>query len=373
MANVAEAKPCSNPGCDQPGTKNCSACSSSFYCSVICQTTNWPSHREICDGHLRKVGKAYLAKAMELSRQNNWLQMLRYGELAATKLMKLKDRRLETVQLISDALSSKLDAYGFMGRYKEAKDCAEECYTLWAMNHLRNPGSIRAALMLIQSCLSNREFEDAHNYARHAMFMINDMTDNFIPSDQRSEFLADASFELARTIFCWARVGGIPPEGKQKAGEEAIELARQALKIHNQLHGTHNNRVANAMNTLADVLDYFNDVDDDEILRLREQAISLIGRLEGRSSYNVAMGVRSFASDYHTSAERAYAANDEDRCIINLEQALPHYREATRIFRVLNDMESADKILPDITMVEENLQKLRRVRAAAAAAAETRG
>ena len=70
-----------------------------------------------------------------------------------------------------------------MGRYKEAKKCAEENYTLWAMNQMRNPGSIKAAFALIQSCINNEEYEDAEHYARHAMFMINDMADDFIPSD----------------------------------------------------------------------------------------------------------------------------------------------------------------------------------------------
>ena len=107
VVEVAEVPPCCNPGCDQPGTKACSACKSSFYCSVICQTANWPSHKEECDGHLRKVGKANLEKANGFLCEFNWLQMLRYGELAATKLKKLKDRRLETVKLINEALGCK--------------------------------------------------------------------------------------------------------------------------------------------------------------------------------------------------------------------------------------------------------------------------
>ena len=63
MAEVAEVKPCSNPGCDQPGTNQCSACKTTVYCCVICQTADWPKHKEECDGHLRQMGKANLAKA----------------------------------------------------------------------------------------------------------------------------------------------------------------------------------------------------------------------------------------------------------------------------------------------------------------------
>ena len=103
-------------------------------------------------------------------------------------------------------------ALGHLDRHKEAKMCAEETYTLWAMNHMRHPGSMEAAFELILSCIQNGEYEDAYNYARHAMFMINDMTDNFIPADQRSEFLADASYHLAHAILRFAEAGGIPPE-----------------------------------------------------------------------------------------------------------------------------------------------------------------
>ena len=109
MAEVTEAevKPCcNNPGCDHPGTNACSACKTTLYCGPNCQTANWPKHKEECDGHLRKVGKANLEKAIEFNEQQYWAQSIRYAEIAATKLKKLKDRRLETVKLISDALGS---------------------------------------------------------------------------------------------------------------------------------------------------------------------------------------------------------------------------------------------------------------------------
>ena len=181
MAEVAELKPCSNPGCVLPGTSACSACKTSFYCGPICQTANWANHKEECDGHLRKVGKANLVKAEGFEQQQNYVQALRHAELAATKLKQLKDRCLETVELIDSAFISKYNALGRMNRHREALECIKECYTLWAMNHLRNPGSMRAALGLIQSCIHNKLYEDAENYARHAYFMIAEMTDNFYP------------------------------------------------------------------------------------------------------------------------------------------------------------------------------------------------
>ena len=376
MADVEEVTTCSNPGCDQPGTNKCSACKTTVYCGPICQTADWTQHKEECDGHLRKVGMANLAKAKGFHEQQNWVQTLRYAELAATKLKQLKDRRLETVERIDGALTYKFNALHFMGRYKEAMECAEECYTLWAMNHLRNPGSMRAALSLIESCIHNGEYEDAERYARHAYFMIAEMTDNFIPADQRPKFLADGSYWLAVTIHRLARAGGIPPEGKQKAGVEAIAFGRKALEIHIQLYGTEGVDVASDMSALADALDYFNNVDDDEILRHYQQAIAIYRRVEGISSFNVAIGERKLGSVYNSRAKRAEDANDLDRCMANLELALPHHREAARIFQAIKHEDKVDVALRDVAQVEEYMRQVGIVRAAAAstaAAAATRG
>ena len=375
MAEI-EVKPCSNPGCDQPGTSSCSACKTTVYCSVKCQTADWAQHKEECDGHLFKVGTANLAKVKGFHGQRNWVQTLRYAELAASKLKQLKDRRLETVKVIDLALGCKFNALQRLDRHREAMECAEERYTLWAMNHMRNPGSMNAAFGLIESCLHNKEYEDAERYARHAYFMIAEMTDNFIPADQRPKFLADGSYWLAVTIHRLARAGGIPPEGKQKAGVEAIAFGRKALEIHIQLYGTEGVDVASDMSALADALDYFNNVDDDEILRHYQQAIAIYRRVEGISSFNVAIGERKLGSVYNSRAKRAEDANDLDRCMANLELALPHHREAARIFQAIKHEDKVDVALRDVAQVEEYMRQVGIVRAAAAstaAAAATRG
>ena len=364
--DAAEVTPCSNPGCDQPGTNKCSACKTTVYCCVICQTADWSDHKEECPGHLLKVGKTNLIKAKGFHDGQNWVQALRYGEIAATKLKQLKDRRLEIVQAINDALGYKFDALQFLDRRKEAHECIKECYTLWAMNHMRNPGSIKAALHLIQSCIRNEEYEDAERYARHAYFMIAEMTDNFIPADQQPHFLADGSYYLARAIYRLAMAGGIPLAEKLKAGEEAIELARKALELHTQLHGTECADVAADMKSLGDILGYFSNVDDDEIPRLYEQAIAIYGRVEGSSTVNVAMGEFNLGTTYIDRATRAEDTNDMDRCMANLELTLPHFREAARIYRLNNHVDNENDTLREIAQVEE---KMRYFRAASAAAA----
>ena len=353
VVETAEPKTCSNPGCDQPGTSACSACRTTCYCGPICQTADWAHHKEECDGHLRKVGKANLEKAKGFHRQQNWVQALRLAELK-----QLKDRRLETVHLIDNAFGIKFDALQHIDCHSEAMECIKECYTLWAMNHLRNPGSMKAALSLIQSCIHNKEYEDAENYARHAYFMIVEMTDNFIPSDEQPWFLAEVSHYLALAIYWLAKTGGIPPEGKQKAGEEAIELARNALEIRTQLDGNGSIEVALSKGYLADALDYFNNIDDDEVLHLLEHAIAIFRRIEGSTSMNLGIQEKKAGCVYGNRSARAYAVNDLDRCMANLELALPHFVEAARIFRAINHVGSADECLGNIARVEKHIRQI---------------
>ena len=368
MAEAA-AKLCSNPGCDQPGTNHCSACKTTVYCCVICQTTDWPRHKEECSGHLHKTGMANIAKAAQFQRERNWAQTLRYAELAATKLKKLKDRSLGAVKVISDALSCQFNALASLDRQREALACAEECYTLWAMNHLRHSGSIRAALTLIESCIHNREYEDAERYARHAYFMIAEMTDNFIPVDEQPWFLAEVSYYLALSILRSTEAGGIPPEEKQKVGEEAITVARKALEMRTRLHGIESGKVAGAMSALADVLDYFNDVDDDEALRLLEQAIATYRRVEGNSTMNVATGEFKLANAYNHRAKKAVRSNDLDRCVAILELELSHRREAARIYKAINQMDKANQSLHKVGLAEKQLRLIEIARAEGAIAA----
>ena len=85
------------------------------------------------------MGTAHLEKAKGFFRERNWVPSLRYADLDLTKLKQIKDRRLETVEILDFAYSMKFDALQLMDRQKEALECAKERYTLWAMNHMRNP------------------------------------------------------------------------------------------------------------------------------------------------------------------------------------------------------------------------------------------
>ena len=365
MAEVVVAI-CASPGCDQPGPSLCASCRLVGYCCRTCQVEDWPRHKEVdCQGHMRKVGMAHLQKAKGFNRDRNLVQLLRYSELALGKLKQLKDRPIEA---IDEALTCKFNALNFMGRNRDALECATERYCLYLTTHT-HPPAIKASFNLIESCIHNREFVDAELYARTTWETITLSRDSHIPDNQRQRFTAQGAHYLALAMLDLAINGDIPPEANQAVGQEAIGLARRALEIHTQLNGLEAEDVANATSLLADALEHFNNVDDDEVLRLYEQSNAITARVEGTSTVNVAAGEQNLAIAYCERAKRAHAANDLDRELANLELALPHYREAARIYRALIRVDRADEAAQRVVQVEEALRQLRIARAEDAAAA----
>ena len=358
---------CANPGCEQPGINKCSGCQTTPYCGPICQKIHWVIHKESCDGRLRKMGMDHLVKARDFHRENNWSQVLRYSDLAATKLKQLKDRPLEA---ISEALACKCTALGFLGQYKEQLECAKEWYCLWNTKPT-DVGAIRAAFALINSCINNKEYADAHLYASTLYEIINHKHDNKIPDDQRQRYIAQGAYSLAQATLKLAQDGGIPPEEKQKAGQEAIALLRRALEIHTQLDGTDSAKVASDMCVLAEALEYFNDDDDDEVLRLFEQSIAIDARVYGSLSVSVAIDEDKLGNTYRNRAKRAHVANDRDHELANLELALTHIREAGRIYRAIGRVDQVDVAARNAVIIEEELRQVAIAKVAVVAAVTT--
>ena len=356
---------CSCPGCDQPGTSKCSACKTTPYCGPICQTVHWAHHKEECDGHLLKVGKAHFAKANGFDAANNHVQTLRYIDLALAKFNAMKKRPLE---VISEALAIKCGALQEMGRFADALQCSKDKYNMWAMARgPAHPSTIEAAFYLIEDLLHNNEYEDAHLFA-HTLWEIihtNNHVDNDIPGDEREEYVATAAYLLSRATYRLAASGGIPPEEKQKAGEEAIARARQSLEIRTLQCGAESDLSAIAMVNLAEILNYFNDADDEnEVLRLFEQSNSIFIRVHGRLSMNVSLGEGKLANVYEKKAKRVLAANNFHQCMANLELALSHYREAERIYRAINQVHDANAASRNVIAIEEQMRLVTAARAA---------
>ena len=353
---------CSAPGCLEPGTSKCSSCKITPYCSVACQTIDWVHHKEECQGRLRKLGEAHCQKAKGFNRERNWTQSLHFSELALTMLKKLKARPLEVILIIDNAMGIKYNALNFIDRKKEALECAKERYSLWAAGYMRHHGMLFAAFPLIDGLINNEDYEQAHLIANTAYEMIINDTDIIIPDGLRQDFLAQGSKLLGFATFRLAVSGGIPSGEKQKAGEEAIALIRKGLEIHTQLHGTESDEVAGDLSSLADVLAFFNGVDDDEILRLYEQSNDITARVEGRLSFNMAIGENNLAIAYEKRAATAIAAINLERCEANLELSLTHYRESVRIYRAINLVDKADEAAQRVAKVEGSLRQIRMAR-----------
>ena len=304
------------------------------------------------------MGMAHLGKAKGFFQESdrNWPQILRYADLALTKLKPLKDRSLAGIQILDEAQRLKFHALNFMGREKEALECATERYSMWATTFIRNPGTIQSAFALIDSLRRNKEFVQAQLIAGTVYEMTTHPETHDIPADKQEQFHAEAARILAQATFHSAQDEGIPSDEKQKAGEEAIKLARKALEIHTHLYGADSESVAADMATLATVLDCSNDVDDDEAIRLFEQSTAIYSQKQGSSSYNVAINIQNLSSAYLRKADRAGAANDLNQELANLELALPLIRESARIYRAVNHVETADKAAQNATEIEENIR-----------------
>ena len=314
---------------------------------------------------MRKVAITHLRKADVFWKEQNYVQLLRFSELAEKALNKLKARPLEVITIIDEAMRMQLNSLNFMGRHKESLECAKRRYSLWAAGYMRNAGMLDAAFPLIEGLIQNNEYEEAALISRTAHEMIINDTDNIIPEGQRQQFLADGSKFLALTTYWLAVSGGISPEDKQKAGKEAIALARKALEIRIQLHGAVDDRVAYDTSTVAKISDYFNDDDDDDVLRLFEQANAVYIQLHGRLSLPVANGEKNLGNTFSCRASRARDANDLDRRVANLELALSHFREAARIYRAINRIDRADGVAQCAVDIEGQLARARSSAAAA--------
>ena len=114
----------------------------------------------------------------------------------------------------------------------------------------------------------------------------------------------------------------------------------------------------------AQILSYFNDIDDDEVPHLYELEISIYIRVYDTLSVNVAATEKNLGIAYYKQAKRALAANDLDRCVAIMELVLPKFTEAVRIYRAINFMEEASKVARQLLGYEELLQHAVAVRAA---------
>ena len=92
-------------------------------------------------------------------------------------------------------------------------ECAKEWYCLWNTKPT-DMGAIKAIFALINSCMHNKEYVDAHLYASTVLGIINHKYDNNIPEDQRQPYIARGSYFLAQVTLHLAKDGGIPPEKK---------------------------------------------------------------------------------------------------------------------------------------------------------------
>ena len=83
-----------------------------------------------------------------------------------------------------------------------------------------------------------------------------------------------------------------------------------------------------------------------------------------KGAVNMAVGEHNVGRVYRKRADRALAADDLDRCMVNLELALPHCREAARICRCLNLRDKAAEAAHFVALTEGRIRLIERAKAA---------
>ena len=73
----------------------------------------------------------------------------------------------------------------------------------------------------------------------------------------------------------------------------------------------------------------------------------------------------NLGATYNSRAIEAQDINDMDQCVVDLDLALFHVRDAARIFRAINHVDMADKTAQAADDVEECLRDIVTKRAAA--------
>ena len=239
---------------------------------IYTQKTFPKSLREICEGHLKT--------AQVLHGQHNYVQALHHSELAVTKLKQLQEDRHVDGYMVDEVMKTNYNVLHSMGQHPKAVLFAKEWHILWLdlWSDDRNNTLLMHApdlllnspVALIESSIHNNDFVDAESFARGLWTTITSELHHF-PEDQRQAITSRGAYWLAQAAYYLSANDGVAPDEKEIVGDEVISLARTALEIDTQLFGIESEKVACDLALLARVLKYFNNVVDDEVLRMYEK------------------------------------------------------------------------------------------------------
>ena len=93
--------------------------------------------------------------------------------------------------------------------------------------------------------------------------------------------------------------------------------------------------------------------------RDNDACTKVVGDPHGSLSVNVAVIEYNLGVAHNDRALRARAAGDLDRCIANLEMALPRDREAARIYRAIDRLDDANDAAQAAVKIDLDLRTSR--------------
>jgi tetratricopeptide (TPR) repeat protein len=213
-----------------------------------------------------------------------------------------------------EALNSYADLRQRQGNHSGAVVFAEESYNILVVAYdCVHPEVQKAAGKLINSLT---EKGDLFNAERFAQVTYSNLKDPKNGMDQESESMAEGSYNLASVIH---RQGGDLIK--------AEKLAREALRIRNQLCGSSHMYTGLSCILVARILDSQGKLDN-ETKELYERSLAILVRNEGPNGANTAVVNTDIGQFYHKLGR---AESDSDKKKTQLLLAKSYFIEAVRI------------------------------------------
>jgi len=268
---------------------------------------------------------------------------LTYSKRAIIKLedkrdiVKGEDKTLATLA----ALRTIIDLRQRQGDYSGAVKFSEEAYNLVVEAYDPVHRKVQeAAGMLINLLIDKGDLYDAFRFAEQTYSNLKDHKHGI---DQESEDVACGAYNLADVIL-------------QQKGDliKCERLAREALRIRDQLHDHNDGNIGRSCGLLARVLKSQNNFGD-ETKELFERCLSIFNRLEGDRG-NTAAGNNSLG---HFHRELAGTQSTVEKQRKQLLLAKSYFEEACRIQLKIGSPNHPNNVLciSDLSLVLSDLSK----------------
>jgi tetratricopeptide (TPR) repeat protein len=246
--------------------------------------------------------------------------------------------------LIYSALCVYIQLRQFQGDYSGAETFAEEAYNLVVdVYNPVHPQVQQAAGYLIDCLIKKDDLSNAERYAEQTYANLRDIKNGM---DQEGELVAQGAYSLANVI------------SRQDDGDliKAEGLAREAIRIRDQLYGAHHGSLSLTYQLLARILQDQGNFGD-ETKELLERSLSIAVRNEGPDGVNTAVANIVIGQFYYQFAMKQSVVHKKRSPLI---LAKSYYDEGIRIETKIHSPTHPNMILAT-SILSEILNELSRI------------